>query len=492
MKNATVRTFLSLLLSSLLLLLVSSSANAAKIDEFSTGLSSNQGLAGIAVAPDGAIWVTEPTVGRIARFDTNIEAFTEVVVGGYPAQITLGPDGDLWFVDRDNNRIGHCAIDTQVCSDSYYPPTPSAGLLGISSGPDGNIWFVESWADKIGKLDLDAGEHYGEITEYALPPSCTSNSTCSPFGITGGPDGNVWFTEQGSGKIAKITPAGEVTEYALPGCGTSGCQPTAIVTGADGMLWFTEQYGNRIGKISTDGAVAEYNLPTNCGSTILGCRPFGIAVDGEGNIWFTEKTDRIGRLASDGSFTEIPLHINSVPYFITTGRDGNVYFTENAPGGKLARLSLSTDMSIQIAATPNPALSVNPLTLDLTIKNNGADSATNITVIDQLSADLLYQSIVAAPGWACATPAVGASGTVTCNKAFMENASVDKLSLIVQARPDIPTGSNVLNRATVHATITDPVPSNNTAAISILLVRPTPTSTPTSIPVRIFLPSVSK
>ena len=35
-----------------------------------------------------------------------------------------------------------------------------------------------------------------------------------PFGITAGPDGNLWFTEQG-GTIGPITPLGVVTEDAV-------------------------------------------------------------------------------------------------------------------------------------------------------------------------------------------------------------------------------------------------------------------------------------
>jgi virginiamycin B lyase len=34
-----------------------------------------------------------------------------------------------------------------------------------------------------------------------------------PAGITAGPEGNVWFTENGGDRIGKITTAGVVTEY---------------------------------------------------------------------------------------------------------------------------------------------------------------------------------------------------------------------------------------------------------------------------------------
>jgi virginiamycin B lyase len=39
------------------------------------------------------------------------------------------------------------------------------------------------------------------LAEYPIP---TANS--NPYGITSGPDGNLWFVESGSGKIGRVTP----------------------------------------------------------------------------------------------------------------------------------------------------------------------------------------------------------------------------------------------------------------------------------------------
>ncbi|MBS1843789.1 MAG: hypothetical protein JST53_05150 [Actinobacteria bacterium] len=54
--------------------------------------------------------------------------------------------------------------------------------------------------------------------------------------IVAGPDGNMWFTVDTLGKqVAKITPAGEITEYELPGA--TGA--TGIAVGPEGKLWLT-------------------------------------------------------------------------------------------------------------------------------------------------------------------------------------------------------------------------------------------------------------
>jgi len=107
----------------------------------------------------------------------------------------------------------------------------------ITTGPDGNLWFTENGVSKIGRVTPS-----GTITEFATP---TNNSR--PDVITTGPDGNLWFTEENAGKIGRVTPSGSITEFATP---TSGSGPYVITTGPDGNLWFTEYNVSKIGKIN--------------------------------------------------------------------------------------------------------------------------------------------------------------------------------------------------------------------------------------------------
>lgn len=77
--------------------------------------------------------------------------------------------------------------------------------------------------------------------------------------ITSGPDGKVWFTQPGVGRIGGIDPAtGEVAEYATP---RPDSDPTGIVA-RDGRLWFTEAAASNIGSLDpATGEIAEYPLP---------------------------------------------------------------------------------------------------------------------------------------------------------------------------------------------------------------------------------------
>lgn len=112
----------------------------------------------------------------------------------------------------------------------------SAYPYGITVGPDGNLWFTDPYYSRISKITPG-----GVVTQYSGIPG-----TIYQMGITAGPDGNLWFT--GSDYIGKITPNGVVTQYSA-GI-TPGSSPANVTVGPDGNLWFTEYYGNRIGKVS--------------------------------------------------------------------------------------------------------------------------------------------------------------------------------------------------------------------------------------------------
>jgi hypothetical protein len=75
-----------------------------------------------------------------------------------------------------------------------------------------------------------------------------------PTGITTGPDGALWFTnDEPNGSIGRITTAGVVTNYT----GTGTDYPDSITTESDGAMWFTNVNGV-IGRITAAGVVSEY------------------------------------------------------------------------------------------------------------------------------------------------------------------------------------------------------------------------------------------
>ena len=88
---------------------------------------------------------------------------------------------------------------------------PFGNYRGIASGPDGRLWFVDKDGDKIVAMTPQ-----GAATAYQLAQGST------PEEIIAGPDGNMWVTLFSRHGVARITPAGAISEFLLP---TSDGQP---------------------------------------------------------------------------------------------------------------------------------------------------------------------------------------------------------------------------------------------------------------------------
>ncbi len=203
----------------------------------------------------------------------------------------------------------------------------------ITTGPDGNLWFTEEGSSKVASITPR-----GVITEHALPVNSL------PWGIATGSDKNLWFCEDGTHKIGKITTAGVITEYTLP----AGSEPLGMAAGPDKNLWFVEYGTSKIGKITTSGTVTEYSLPA-------GSKPYDITAGPDGNLWFTDaSTSKVGKITTGGTITEYSLPAGSSPHAITTGSDGNLWVAEFATN-KVAKVTTSgavTEYSLAAGSEP--------------------------------------------------------------------------------------------------------------------------------------------
>ena len=272
------------------------------------GLSSLKGSATLAIGTDGNIWITPdcgreiiflpPPVGAgIAILATNGAVVRQSLVRSLPTDMTLGPDGNMWFSGDEFGRYSMGGIwritDTFLATRFDIPPSSSTVAMGVAVGRDGNVWFTEEGIARVGYISTN-----GVITQFDLP-----SSDRRPFFITSGPDGNLWFTESsvdGSKSwIGRVTTSGFVTEFPLTTTTPIGF--ARITSGPDGNLWFTEpgvfgQPLGKIGRITPDGLITEFVTPTPASS------PTGIAAGPDGNVWFTEPSkQKIGRITTSGT-----------------------------------------------------------------------------------------------------------------------------------------------------------------------------------------------
>jgi streptogramin lyase len=139
--------------------------------------------------------------------------------------ITSDFSGNIYFVERDDNKIAQLSPATNTVTE-WTIPTNSSGPIGIAIDPlSGNVYFAEHNANKIGRLSPATNT----VTEWTIP----TNSS-GPIGVAFDPStGNLYFAENSGNKIGRLSPSNNsFTEW------TVGNNPLAIYTDSTGNLYF--------------------------------------------------------------------------------------------------------------------------------------------------------------------------------------------------------------------------------------------------------------
>ena len=227
----------------------------------------------------------------------------------YSADITAGPDGNVWFTEPSAHKVTRITPSGSVTE--FALPTANASPSEIVAGSDGALWFIESGA-KLGRITTG-----GSVTE--IPISGTAGD------IVDGPDGALWYT-LGS-KVGRMTTGGSVTEFDV----SAGAQ---IVAGSDGALWLN--LGTRLGRLTTSGSFTSFPIALPSGKTVGSA--WNLAAGPDGALWYqiaeqvgdgVPSQIGIGRMTTAGSATAFPAsRALPFPEGITGGSDGAVWFTE--------------------------------------------------------------------------------------------------------------------------------------------------------------------
>jgi streptogramin lyase len=215
---------------------------------------------------DGGVWYADPS-GSAIGFVTSSGALGRYPIRAIasPRGLISGPDGDVWFtVDAaGGDWIGRMTPAGEMTRFLLPPPRHDPGQ--IVAGPDGNFWFA--MGDALGRITPR-----GDITAVELGPTAGRPS------LTVGPDKAIWFarnTPNGgatvgrveTGRVPKVT-----AEYSLPdGAGLRG-----IVAGSDGNLWVAEQTREAIARVSPQGRVTQYALPGQYPEVMVAGRDGGL------------------------------------------------------------------------------------------------------------------------------------------------------------------------------------------------------------------------
>ena len=226
--------------------------------------------------------------------------------------------------------------------NEFSNPTPSAQPTAIEPGPDGNLWFLE-YANPGGVARITPAGAITQVATGGLTSGLIEDS--HPAGLVAGPDGNLWFIEQKThSALTRINPTtgmvAEVVSLGEPGVSEERLlDPLAV--GPEGKLWLTQDDNPRaLARVPTSGAPLEQFHASGSAES----ERHAITAGPEGDMWFTASrggTSFVGAVSPlTGAVAEFSSGLTAGGLFgITAGPESDVWFTEAAGPGKIGKVS---------------------------------------------------------------------------------------------------------------------------------------------------------
>ncbi len=153
-------------------------------------------------------------------------------------------------------------------------------------------------------------------------------------------------------------------------------------------------------------------------------------------------------------------------YGATPGLDGQVVTTHvitETPGTQAGAYCAGTDLSVRNSGSPAVVVPGGTIAYTQGVNNNGTFDAVNAVFSETIPANTTFQSIVPAAGWTCTTPAVGATGNISCTNAVFAAGTNGSFTVVVKVAAATPSGTQIVDVDNIASGTSDPNLVNNSA-----------------------------
>jgi streptogramin lyase len=264
---------------------------------------------GIAVSPDGFVYVADKYNNRIQKFDATGNFITQWGGSGNghglfdePHAVAVAPDGTVYVTDSHNHRIQKFTAEGRylgqwgtVGSGNGQFTAPKA----LAVGSDGSVYVADTHGHRVQKFDSDG--HF--ITKWGSEGTGDGQFK-TPYGIAVGPNGYVYVSDTDNHRIQKFDPNGNfVTKWGSEGTGDGQFKwPHQIAIGSDGIVYVADQGNNRIQKFNADGSfIAKWGTWGTGDGQFSG--PWGVSVSNSDFVYVADTgNQRIQKFTSGGGF----------------------------------------------------------------------------------------------------------------------------------------------------------------------------------------------
>lgn len=231
-----------------------------------------------------------------------------------PHGIAIAPDGSIYVADSNNHRIQHLDTEGNVLhvwgnfADVSKGPAPGGTFYepwGIGVAPDGSVYVADTWNHRIQKFTPE-GEFitmWGYFGQGEAP-----DALWGPRDVLVAPDGRVFVSDTGNKRIvifdANGSPLGEYGEAGLqPG---QFDEPVGLALSNQSQLYVADTWNQRIQSllVTPDNVFQPLNTWDVVGwyGQSLDNKPY-LAVDSQGYVYATDPEGyRVLQFTSQGDF----------------------------------------------------------------------------------------------------------------------------------------------------------------------------------------------
>lgn len=236
-----------------------------------------------------------------------------------PTNITLGPDGNLYVADYDNNVVR--LVRPSGMTLTFTHQENFSHPFGLAFGPDGTL-YAQTDGDDTGRRDYESGTIW-RLDRRTGAATLLVRNIGRPRGLVVIPDGRLVMVDNEHHVVRVLDLATlQITDLAgtrdLPGYadGVGAAarfdHPYDVVLTRDNVLVVADQYNNRLRAITLQGAVTTYagaGAPGSADGPRAAAtfnRPQALAIDTAGDVFVTELAGFVvRRVAPDGAVTTV-------------------------------------------------------------------------------------------------------------------------------------------------------------------------------------------
>jgi virginiamycin B lyase len=190
---------------------------------------------GIITGPDGAAWIMDGGQNAIVRYDPKdggLKLWKLPDDTGYTNLNTSAFDGEgnMWFTGQ-NGFYGK--LDTAKGQLKVWNAPIGRGAYGITGTPNGEVWFVSLASSYLGKINKQTGE-----VEVITPP----REKAGLRRVWSDSKGDLWISEWNSGLLSRYSPATKTwKDWTVPG---ENAQNYAVYVDEKDIVWFSQWGAN--------------------------------------------------------------------------------------------------------------------------------------------------------------------------------------------------------------------------------------------------------